>query len=355
MRIRENTGTQREVGAALTRHLSPVRHRNAAGRDNWLELRSGVSKLGSPRFREWLALIGCLIVSWAAVAENSGKEKLINITTKRDGDVTHFLVENLQSADVTVTFEMALENLIGTVQSPYTAPYPAKMVTKAFAISPKDTDKGWNWSYTYYATFGSLTAAHDDTYVYSLPYGPGQSYRVSQGFNGEYSHVGANRFAIDWKMPAGTPVHAARDGMVVGVKADSNVGGPDSKYDCAANYILIKHRDDTLGQYVHLAQDGNRVNVGDCVRAGDFIGLSGNTGHTTGPHLHFSVFKAKDGKQRQSIPIKYKTANDEAIALQKGKTYQATQGRPGKLASENVRRADVLGVALPSTRNGSAP
>jgi murein DD-endopeptidase MepM/ murein hydrolase activator NlpD len=355
MRIRAITYIKPAFVAAFGRHLLPARHRTVAGGGDALNLGSTVSKLGMPRVSVWWALIWCLIFSWTSMAETSEREKLIKITTKRDGNITHFFVENLQSADVTVTFEMGLENLVGTVQLPYTACFPPKKVTKAFELSPKDNGKGWNWSYTYYATFGSLAAVHDETYAYSLPYAPGQSYRVSQGFNGDYSHSGANRFAIDWKMPTGTAVHAARDGIVVGIKADSSVGGPDSKYDCEANYILIKHRDGTLGQYVHLAKDGNRVKVGDPVRAGDFIGLSGNTGHTTGPHLHFSVFKARDGKQRQSIPIKYETANAVAVTLEKGKSYKAPPQKSGRWAAEKVSRMDILGAALPSSLSGSNP
>jgi murein DD-endopeptidase MepM/ murein hydrolase activator NlpD len=124
-------------------------------------------------------------------------------------------------------------------------------------------------------------------------------------------------------MPLGTPIHAARGGTVVGVKSDSNVGGDDGKYDWDANYILIQHTDGTLGQYVHLLKGGVRVKVGQHVEDGDWIGLSGNTGHSTGPHLHFSVFKARDGKHRQTIPVRYKTTDTAAVMLEEGKTYKA--------------------------------
>src|SRR5262249_17216294 len=146
------------------------------------------------------------------------------------------------------------------------------------SLSPVDSDKPWKWSYTYYATFGSLEAKHDDSWVYSLPYAAGQAFRVSQGFHGKYSHTGPNEFAIDWKMPLGTPVQAARDGTVVAVKDDSDLGGADSSFDADANYVLIRHADGTLGHYVHLLKDGSRVKIGDKVCAGDVIALSGNTG-----------------------------------------------------------------------------
>jgi murein DD-endopeptidase MepM/ murein hydrolase activator NlpD len=181
----------------------------------------------------------------------------------------------------------------------------------------------WSWSYTYYCTFGSTRVKHDDSCTYLLPFASGKSFVISQGYNGEYSHFGPDQFAIDWRMPVGTPVHAARGGTVVGIKSDSDVGGGDSQYDWDANYILIQHPDGTLGQYVHLMKGGSKVELGQRVAAGEWIGLSGNTGHSTGPHLHFSVFNAKDGKHRQTIPVRYRTADDFAAVLQEGRSYKA--------------------------------
>jgi murein DD-endopeptidase MepM/ murein hydrolase activator NlpD len=262
---------------------------------------------------------------------SGSRETLIRISTDRTGSVTHLFVENIQTADVTVTFDMDLSNLHASVDFPFTTTLPGKNRIELFTLSPTDVARGWSWTYTYYSTFGSTSAKHDDSFVYALPYSSGKSYRVSQGYNGEYSHFGADQYAIDWRMPLGTAVHAARGGIVVGVKNDSNLGGDDSKYDWDANYVLIQHSDGTLGQYVHLLKGGSKLKVGQRVETGDFIGLSGNTGHSTGPHLHFSVFKAKDGKHRQTIPIRYKTSDDFAVVLQEGKSYK-NGGNPAGLA-----------------------
>jgi murein DD-endopeptidase MepM/ murein hydrolase activator NlpD len=274
-----------------------------------------------------LALFACAGLR----AEDTGgkspvsRETLIRITTEKQGaSTTHFYVENLQAAEVTVTFEMDLVNLSGSVGLPHTATIPGKTKTKVFTLSAIDPGRGWSWTYTYYSTFGSMGVEHDDTCVYALPYAPGKAYRVSQGFNGEYSHFGSDQFAIDWRMPLGTPVCAARGGTVVGVKDDSNVGGDDSKYDWDANYVLIRHSDGTLGQYVHLLQGGTKLKVGQQVQIGEILGLSGNTGHSTGPHLHFSVFKARDGKHRQTIPVRFQTVDGFGVTLVQGRTYRAT-------------------------------
>jgi murein DD-endopeptidase MepM/ murein hydrolase activator NlpD len=289
----------------------------------------GVVLKGDNRHHLLWLLVASLLCSATILGDDpAGKssltrETLIRISTEREGASTHLFVENVQAAEVTVTFEMDLVNLGGNVPFPYTATLPGKKRVKLFTLSPLDAGRGWSWTYTYYSTFGSMAVEHDDSYIYSLPYAPGKAYRVSQGFNGEYSHFGADQFAIDWRMPAGSPVHAARGGLVVGVKNDSNIGGDDGKYDWDANYVLIQHSDGTLGQYVHLQKGGCKLKVGQRIEPGDFVGLSGNTGHSTGPHLHFSVFKARDGKHRQTIPIRYKGFDELAVTLEEGKSYKA--------------------------------
>jgi murein DD-endopeptidase MepM/ murein hydrolase activator NlpD len=256
-------------------------------------------------------------------AHDLPRERLINIVWEEDDRGVHFFVENLQLAQVTVTFEMDLVNLAAAVAFPYTVTCAGKVRTPVFSLTPTESGKRWSWSYKYHSTYGNHEAIHDDQYIYTLPYASGRSFRVSQGFDGEYSHFGANRFAVDWKMPVGTPVHAARGGLVVAVKNDSELGGPDEKYDSCANYILVQHSDGTLGHYVHLMKGGSRVKEGDRVRVGDWIGMSGNTGHSTGPHLHFAVFKTKDGKERETIPIRFRTTGGLASVLEQGRAYKA--------------------------------
>lgn len=265
--------------------------------------------------------IACaLILAPAALA---GEQKLIRITTEKEGSTTSFFVENLQHADVTVTLEVELKNLQSTADLPFTATIPGQTKTNVFTVTPDNASQDSSWSYTYYATWGSLAVTHDDDYGYALPYPAGMRFPVSQGFHGKYSHTGGDCYSIDWKMPEGTPIHAARDGVVVGIKDDSDRGGPDKKYEWDANYILIRHSDGTLGHYVHLQKDGCKVKLGQKVRAGDWIGLSGNTGHSTGPHLHFAVFKAESGKQRETFAVKYRTNRVVAEVLAEGRSYRA--------------------------------
>jgi Peptidase family M23 len=283
-------------------------------------------------FAAGIVLAGCIIhllLGWAHSSggrggggDAAGDLTDVKMVSHRDGDVTQIEVENSELSEVTMTFCFSVENLKANVRFPYTATFkPGK--TEAFTLKPLDPARPWEFSYTNYFKLGSADAVHDDTCVYLLPYLAGQSYRVTQGYNGKFSHTGADQYAIDWDLPEGTPVVAARGGLVVKVKDDSNRGGPSLNYDRWNNYVIIRHDDGTLGQYCHLKKGGVRVTPGQRVKAGDWIALSGNTGFSSGPHLHFCVFKAESGRKRVSIPVKFWNADDQPITPLEGHVYRA--------------------------------
>ncbi len=164
---------------------------------------------------------------------------------------------------------------------------------------------------------GIQTAVHDDSVVYELPYAAGTSHAVSQGFEGKHGHIGPDRYAIDFDMPEGTTIHAARGGWVHDTRDDST-----SRRAGQENYVYIEHDDGTIGQYLHLQRDGALVEVGQPVRAGDPIALSGNTGRSTGPHLHFHVSTPDDsgGNAFKTFPIRFRTQSGTAY-LREGESY----------------------------------
>ena len=277
-----------------------------------------------------LAVAGCSIPApvlprsaRGTMDPGASETKAVKVITERDGESTRFYVENNELCEITMTFDMALVNLETTGPFPLTATFPAGAKTLAFTVVPSVEGAKWEYSYTNYFKLGSNGARHDDSYFYELPYAAGKAFRVTQAYGGTFSHKGSNKHAIDWKMPEGTAVHAARGGLVVKTKDDSTKGGSSLKYDCYNNYVLIRHDDGTLGHYCHLLHDGIQVKPGDTVEAGQKIALSGNTGFSTGPHLHFCVFKTKNGRDRQSIPVKFRTAETKGITLVEGKTYKA--------------------------------
>jgi murein DD-endopeptidase MepM/ murein hydrolase activator NlpD len=159
--------------------------------------------------------------------------------------------------------------------------------------------------------------------VYSFPYSSGKSYRIVQGYGSRFSHTGLEEFAIDFDMPVGTPVHAARSGVVARVEDSHSKGCWEDGCGRYANFIVVLHSDGTTGEYYHLNKNGSLVEVGDSVSQGQMIGYSGNTGHTTMPHLHFAVYRAVDWGDTQSIPVRFRSADGIIDRPRRGRRYQA--------------------------------
>ncbi|RYY87631.1 MAG: M23 family metallopeptidase [Chitinophagaceae bacterium] len=130
----------------------------------------------------------------------------------------------------------------------------------------------------------------DTSFVYQLPYAAGTSFLLVQGANSKMSH--RNELSYDFKMKQGSKVCAARSGVVESARGDSERGGLKPENLSDGNYVIVRHADGSQAHYWHLQHGGALVAVGDSVRAGQPIGLSGNTGYTAFPHLHFQVIDA---------------------------------------------------------------
>ncbi|MEV7543029.1 M23 family metallopeptidase [Streptomyces sp. NPDC089915] len=111
---------------------------------------------------------------------------------------------------------------------------------------------------------------------------PVESYTLSATFGKGGSMWAHKHSGQDFAVPVGTPVHAASAGTVV--KAGPNGGGDGPAY---GNAIVIKHADNTYSQYAHLSKI--LVKIGQKVSLDQKIALSGNTGNSSGPHLHFEI------------------------------------------------------------------
>jgi murein DD-endopeptidase MepM/ murein hydrolase activator NlpD len=108
-------------------------------------------------------------------------------------------------------------------------------------------------------------------------------------------------------MKRGTKITAAREGVVVRAKEDGVRGGLNKKYRPEGNNVIIQHADGSRAGYWHLQHNGALVNVGDSVKKGQLIALSGKTGYTMLPHLHFLVWRSS-GNQWRQIPTRFQTS-----------------------------------------------
>jgi murein DD-endopeptidase MepM/ murein hydrolase activator NlpD len=141
--------------------------------------------------------------------------------------------------------------------------------------------------------------------VYALPVDENRAWRLGQGFHGGFSHTDEqNKYAVDIIVDEGTPVLAARDGVVMQVESNFDRNGTNrARYAERANLIRVLHPDGTMGVYAHLKENGAYVRVGEHVTVGQQIGESGNTGYTTGPHLHFAL-QVNRGMRLVSVPFR---------------------------------------------------
>lgn len=224
-----------------------------------------------------------------------------------------YWVENKKPFPVTITLYVKAENLRavnheGQGSWEVTTVLPGKERRRVLHLKRINNGKPTRDSYEFDWIPGSMYAQHDDAHRYQLPFAKDADYRVVQGYGGGYSHSGASRYALDFAMPIGTPVHAAREGIVIDIKEDNWRGGASRRFAKYANFIVILHDDGTTGEYYHLKKDGVIVSVGDEVQAGDLIGYSGNTGFSSLPHLHFAVYKARSHGQYQSLPVQFQRA-----------------------------------------------
>ena len=163
---------------------------------------------------------------------------------------------------------------------------------------------------------------------YKLPFQIGSSYLCTQGNGGSTSHSGIEQYAWDFQMNTGTTVVASRGGTVsIVVESWSNGNCPyPNCTSCVnnVNRIVINHGDGTYALYLHLTYNGSSVSVGDVVSQGQIIGYSGNTGCSTGPHLHFMVMNSGASWYTQSIPISFCDVTSNSGIPVSGSTYTSS-------------------------------
>ena len=183
-----------------------------------------------------------------------------------------------------------------------TAPGPHHVGQLAFPTQSVVT-----WQFVLFA--GTEAGGHDDQHVYELPFATTEPVRVSQGYGGPRTHRHEHHHAIDFSLATGTPILAARSGvvaLVVDVPCDHEAGT-----GCRNVRVDVRHRDGSYASYQHLKPLSIAVEEGDEIAVGDVLALSGNSGKSRGPHLHFQVYSpTPDGEFIvESMPTVFRTAN----------------------------------------------
>lgn len=225
------------------------------------------------------------------------------LRTQRSGDGVQAIADNRLAGPVEVRLDFTRANHVrADPDLPVRTVVPANGRSVVAFIDAPDAGGG-DFELRMDVVPGDPRARPQD-FDYQLPLRMA-GWRIDQGFGGSFSHDDEqNRYALDLAAPIGTPVVAARDGVVMEVESDfARAGLNRERYAGRANLIRILHDDGTMGVYAHLDTDGVLVRAGQRVRAGQQIGLSGNTGFTTGPHLHFAV-QVNRGMRLESLPFR---------------------------------------------------
>lgn len=115
------------------------------------------------------------------------------------------------------------------------------------------------------------------------------------------SHEGSYKGSIDYAVPVGTDVFAANGGIVTRVRDDSDRYGQDARFGPDVNYITIRHSDNEVSEYLHLAKGSATVTISDKVNTGQKIAETGLSGWMFAPHLHFMVYPDKGEFQCKRI------------------------------------------------------
>lgn len=192
------------------------------------------------------------------------------------------------------------------------------------ALDLLETEDAPFLEYQYQYLAGDPGTRHRPQQAYRAPFAIATDHPVTQAYPEVATHVTIDSFyAIDIAMPIGTDIMAARGGVVFDVAASNFRGGLDPARDGpAANVVRILHDDGTYAIYAHLNTNSIRVRPGDRVQRGQYIADSGNTGFSSGPHLHFAVVR-NAGMAIESVPVTFTGQNSANITPASGMVLTA--------------------------------
>jgi len=154
--------------------------------------------------------------------------------------------------------------------------------------------------------------------AWRYPWNSGDPHSVGQGNNNPSgSHNGSQAFAFDFNMPVGTQIRAAQAGTVEWLQENQtttynpnlptspvNQPFPNGSLQNWGNAVRLRHPGGFTSWYFHIQPSGVLVSQNQTVERGQQIALSGNTGRTAGPHLHFQV-QADSTNWGQSVAITF--------------------------------------------------
>lgn len=261
------------------------------------------------------------IITFLLCLAANAQLKVKTYLEKVDG-ITTLFIDNDEYCEVSVVLTYSLTNMKSenNPQKPIIVPSKTKKL-ELDKFSVINSKKPFEISYNSQQCIGNINqTTYDDKYKYSLPFKKGTEHTVFQGYNGSFSHKNEN--ALDFPMDVGTEVLAIRDGVVIQVVTKYVVACLREECKQFNNYITVRHNDGTFAEYTHIKKNGSLVNIGDQVKEGQVVALSGNTGYSSGPHLHLIVY-LPEIKSRKSLKTLFLTGDGTTSQFLKEKESYA--------------------------------
>ena len=207
--------------------------------------------------------IGLQFLAGPAQAAASCEDDLFCISDVATEAGIECRAKNRSSAPITFTLKISAANLAGSRDRIVTETLEPNTILSVLTFEPRGGGRRGKYCYNFKSTIGNRNAAHDDEHIYRFPYESGKSFGVLQGYGSRFSHTGREQYSVDFNMPEGTPVLAARGGIVADYEESNSIGCWDDDCGKYANFVVIAHDDGTTGEYYHLQLDGVLVERGE--------------------------------------------------------------------------------------------
>ena len=258
--------------------------------------------------------------------KSAPKGARVSVTHELRGSDIQFTAHNRLYAPVEVAL---IFDTIAGIEFPdsredlrWVVPPRSELPLLSLAVMRGAGESSFKYRYSYLP--GDPAAVHRADQGYRVPFVAGSKYPVSQAYPDARTHSTAgSMYAVDIAMPVGTDVLAARDGVVFEVVGKNFRGGTNAEeHATLANVVSILHDDGTFAVYAHLNWDSIRVTPGERVLAGQYIADSGNTGFSSGPHLHFAV-QRNTGMRVEALPVVFRGPNSSRMVPATGRVLTA--------------------------------